>query len=158
MIRLAEYDPAWPPRYEEHAAAIRAALGATAVRIDHVGSTAVPGMVAKPYIDIQVSVADLESWETYGPALEGLGLSCRPDGESEHRFFEGPGLHVHVCRSGGDWETRDLLRTDADAAAAYAQEKRRLAAELDDVFAYTDAKTPLIRRLEGQAGVVPDRR
>jgi GrpB-like predicted nucleotidyltransferase (UPF0157 family) len=160
MIRLVEYDPAWPARYEESAARIGEALGEVARRIDHVGSTSVPGLVAKPYIDIQVSVAGLDRWDTYGPALERLGLAYVPDDEPDHRFFAGEDLHVHVCEAGGDWEHRhvafrDLLRSDPKAAATYEREKRRLAAQFDDVHAYTDAKTPVIRRLERQAGVPP---
>ncbi len=84
--RLEEPDPAWPTSFEEESHRIRGALGAAALRIDHVGSTSVPGLAAKPIVDIQVSLATLEPRDDYVPALERLGYRhtldpIRPDRE-----------------------------------------------------------------------------
>jgi GrpB-like predicted nucleotidyltransferase (UPF0157 family) len=159
-VRLVEYDPAWPSRYEDLAAAIREALGPVAVRVEHVGSTAVPGLAAKPVIDVQVSVASFEPLDEYRAPLESLGYEYRPDEEPGHRFF---GLtdaddmrvaHVHVCERGSEWERRhlafrDALRADDDLRRRYEVEKRRVAAlHPDDTLEYAEAKTPWIRAEE----------
>ncbi len=128
-------------------------LNATALRIDHIGSTAVPGLAAKPCVDIQVSVASLEPDQEYSRPLEEAGYLHRPDAEPEHRFFERPGFHVHVCRAGSAWERRHLafrdhLREHADIAAEYERLKRGLAAILDDSGRYADAKTAFVREVE----------
>jgi GrpB-like predicted nucleotidyltransferase (UPF0157 family) len=135
-----------------------AALGDVAVRIDHVGSTAVPGLAAKPWIDIQVAVRRMRPWDPYRDPLLALGYAHHPD-DDDHEFFHRRPYHVHVCAAGGDWARRhlafrDLLLRDATARAAYQEEKLRLAAELDDVHAYTEAKTPIIRRLQ-DASILP---
>jgi GrpB-like predicted nucleotidyltransferase (UPF0157 family) len=159
-VRLVAYDPAWPLRFEELAAAIRAALGLVAVRVEHVGSTAVPGLAAKPVIDVQVSVASFEPLDAYRGPLERIGFVSREDDEPEHRFFglaDDDGVrrvNLHVCESGSDWERRhvafrDALRADPDLRSRYEAEKRRVAAlHPDDSLAYADAKTPWIRAEE----------
>ena len=159
-VRIVEYDPAWPGRYEAEAAHIREALGPVAVRIEHVGSTAVPGLAAKPVIDVQLAVAELEPMEPYAGPLAALGYDHRSDDEPQHRFFaltahSGERLvNLHVCRAGSEWERRhlrfrDALRADPDLRARYEAEKRRVAAvHPDDSLAYADAKTPWIRAEE----------
>ena len=128
-----------------------------AVRIEHVGSTSVPGLPAKPVIDIQVSVADVGFESMYVASLERVGLQLRSR-DDVHRFFrpfaEQPrDVHVHVCETGSDWERdhvlfRDYLRVHPAARDDYAHAKRR-AAELwrDDRLAYTDAKTDTVLRI-----------
>ncbi|MFL5797816.1 MAG: GrpB family protein [Actinomycetota bacterium] len=165
-VRIAGYDPAWPERYEAEAARLRRTLGPVAVRIEHVGSTAVPGLPAKPTIDIQVSVASFEPFEAYGEPLRNLGYEYRPNDEPEHRFFAlwGPDrerlVHVHVCEAGGEWERRhlafrDALRADPDLRARYEAEKLRVAAlHPGDSLAYADAKTPWIRAEERRLGII----
>jgi GrpB-like predicted nucleotidyltransferase (UPF0157 family) len=158
-VHIVEYDPAWPSRYAAEAERIREALGRVAVRVEHVGSTAVPDLAAKPVIDVQVSVASFEPIDAYAAPLSRLGFEYRPDDEPEHRFF---GLtndnervvNLHVCEAGTDWEQRhlafrDALRGDPDLRARYEAEKRRIAAlHPDDTLAYADAKTPWIRAEE----------
>ena len=106
-IRIVDYDPGWPGMFLREAAAIRTALGNTAVRIDHVGSTSVPGFAAKPIIDIDVSVRDIEPMESYLLPLESLGYLFVPFEDSPNlRFFGKPierprTHHVHVCEAGG---------------------------------------------------------
>lgn len=153
-IKVVDYDSDWPFRYERWHKRIQAALGDTAVRIEHVGSTSVPSLPAKPIIDIQVSVADMEVESTYVTALEALGLQLRSR-DGLHRYFRPfPGerrdVHVHVCPVGSDWERehllfRDYLRTNEQARVVYAAAKRQAALRWDDDgWAYTDAKTPVV--------------
>jgi len=153
-IEVVDYDPAWLERYEQWRRLIVDALGEGAERIEHVGSTAVRGLPAKPIIDIQVSVADIEQETVYVGPLEAAGLQLRTR-DDLHRFFrqfpDRPReVHVHVCPAGSAWERdhvlfRDYLRTHRSARDAYSDVKRR-AAELwrDDRLAYTDAKTETV--------------
>lgn len=93
-IEIVNYDSAWPSRFRSWRDRLAAALGATAKRIEHVGSTAVPGLAAKPVIDIQISVADPELESSYAPMIEGLGVQLRSR-DHLHRFFR-PSL---ICRA-----------------------------------------------------------
>ena len=140
------------------------ALGPVALRIDHIGSTSVPGLVAKPVIDIQISVADFEPLDAYRLPLERLGYIFRADNpERTKRYFrEAPGkprVHIHVRRSGSFSEQfallfRDYVRTHPDIASQYAQLKIRLAQQysrVEDRHAYTEAKSPFIWRVMAQA-------
>ena len=120
LIVLAEYDPHWPALFEAEAARIQQQLGDLARRIEHVGSTAIPGMTAKPVIDIQVSVTSLQPIGVYEERLGSLGYA--------HLTH-----HVHLCEAGGALEARhirfrDYLRMHADAAAEYVRLKQTLAA------------------------------
>jgi GrpB-like predicted nucleotidyltransferase (UPF0157 family) len=163
VVIVADYDPAWPGRFAALAAGLRAALGPVAERIDHIGSTAVPGLAAKPVIDIQVSVTALEPVTPFRPALERLGYVYRADNtERTKRYFrEPPGTprtHIHVRRTGSFSQQfplllRDYLRSRPHAAAEYQAVKQRLAARHPrDRHAYADAKVPhfwdLIRRAD----------
>jgi GrpB-like predicted nucleotidyltransferase (UPF0157 family) len=154
-IEIVAYDPAWPARFAELGQELRAGLGEVALRIDHIGSTAVHGLAAKPIIDIQISVVDFEPLAAYRQPLERLGYVYRADNpERTKRYFrEPPGrprTHVHVRRAGSfseQWALlfRDYLRTHPEAAAEYATLKRRLAIRFrDDRRAYTDAKGPFL--------------
>jgi GrpB-like predicted nucleotidyltransferase (UPF0157 family) len=161
---LVRSDPTWPRSFEEEAARIADALGDQVVRIDHVGSTSVPGLDAKPIIDIQVSLRSLEPRSAYAPSLRALGYRTlldptSPDHEYASREGEGSrrGFHVHLCPAGSAWERRhlafrDWLRAHPDDAAAYAALKRELAsAHPNDVFTYTDEKGGFIRSIESKA-------
>ncbi|SFP03170.1 GrpB domain, predicted nucleotidyltransferase, UPF0157 family [Amycolatopsis arida] len=153
-LRPVEYDPAWAARFAELGRALRGALGSVALRIDHIGSTAVPGLAAKPVVDVQVSVADFEPLDAYRAPLERLGFHHRADNpERTKRYFrEAPGsgrprTHIHVRRAGSFSEQfpllfRDYLRAHPAAAERYAEVKRHLAATIDDRRAYTEAKVP----------------
>lgn len=153
VVRIVEHDPEWTVRFQALAARLRAALGDVAVRIDHIGSTAVPGLAAKPVVDIQVSVAHLEPVAPFADPLTALGYVYRAQNpERTKRYFrEPPGTprtHVHVRRAGSFSEQfallfRDYLRVDPDTAGEYADLKRRLAAAHgSDRVSYTDAKAP----------------
>ena len=113
-LTVLEHDPEWSARFAELGGRLRSALGAVALRIDHIGSTAVPGLAAKPIIDVQVSVASLEPVDPYRSALEECGFVWRTDNpERTKRYFrERPGdrrTHVHVRRAGSFSEQFALL-------------------------------------------------
>jgi GrpB-like predicted nucleotidyltransferase (UPF0157 family) len=152
-IEIVAYDPAWPERFVELGRALRGGLGEVALRIDHIGSTAVPGLAAKPIIDIQVSVAAFEPLEAFRVPLERLGYVYRADNsERTKRYFREPlgrrRTHVHVRRAGSfseQWALlfRDYLRAHPAVAADYEAEKRTLAIRFrDDRHGYTEAKGP----------------
>jgi GrpB-like predicted nucleotidyltransferase (UPF0157 family) len=160
-ITLAEYDPEWPELFEREAARIRGVLGEQVLVLEHVGSTSVPGLCAKPIIDILLEVPDSGDEDAYVPALTAAGYRLvirEPDWE-KHRCFKGPdtniNLHVH---SPGNGETprfrlfRDRLRSHPEELARYAAEKRALAArEWKYVQNYADAKTAVINEIIDRA-------
>jgi GrpB-like predicted nucleotidyltransferase (UPF0157 family) len=130
-------------------------LGTVALRIDHIGSTAVPGLAAKPIIDVQISVASFEPFDTICTPTEGLGYAWRADNPDRMKryFREAPGMrrtHIHVRRA-GSWSEqyallfRDYLRTHDEDAARYAALKRELAERFrHERHTYTDAKGPFL--------------
>lgn len=150
-VEIADYDPAWATMFTMLGGRLRDALGEVAVRIDHIGSTSVPGLAAKPVLDIQISVASLERVAPFKDPLERLGYVYRADNtERTKRYFrEAPGerrTHIHVRRAGSFAEQfpllfRDYLRTHIDDAVEYEALKRRLAEQFaHDRHAYTEAK------------------
>ena len=157
-IVLVPYDDAWPHAFERERRRIASALGEVAIRIDHIGSTSIPGLVAKPVIDIDVSVADPDDEAGYLPALESAGSRLRVR-EPGHRMVRTANrdVHVHICRSGSDWERRhllfrDWLRHDARDRQAYAVLKQSLAQrDWQDMNAYASAKGPLIEQITARA-------
>jgi GrpB-like predicted nucleotidyltransferase (UPF0157 family) len=161
-IRVVPYDPTWPAMFTRQAAELRDALGAVALRIDHIGSTAIPQLAAKPVIDVQISVADFEPLDAYRVPLERLGYVFRTDNpERTKRYFREPPrqrrTHIHVRRAGSFSEQfallfRDFLRVHKDVAAEYADLKIKLADRFTgDRSAYTDAKGPFIWSVIAQA-------
>jgi GrpB-like predicted nucleotidyltransferase (UPF0157 family) len=160
-IYLAEYDSAWPALFEREAERVRAALGERVLMLDHVGSTSVPGLAAKPRIDMLLAVADSADEPTYVPALEAAGyvLRIREPDWYQHRVFKGPDtdVNLHVF-SGGCPEIdrmllfRDWLRTNGADRALYERTKRELAQR---VWKYTqnyaDAKTTVVEEILGRA-------
>lgn len=141
MIVICDYDPAWPRLFDAEAARILAAFGPDALRIEHVGSTAVPGLAAKPVIDIQVSVATLLPHGRYVQTMANLGYRHQPWDDFDlvypffHRPHEWPSTHhVHLCEAGSPLEGkhlafRDFLRSHPETADAYQRLKRALALE-----------------------------
>ncbi len=145
-LEVVLYDPEWPRQFSEEHARLSAALGDLACRIDHNGSTAVPGLAAKPIIDIQMSVNSLFPIENYRGPLQKLGYVHVPHADDArcpffHRGAQWPhSHHVHVVESGGNEERRtlafrDYLRDHTAAAAEYA----RLKLELAPAFSATDS-------------------
>ena len=160
-ILLAGYDPAWPGRFQHEAATIRAALGERALQLEHVGSTSIPGLPAKPVIDILLAVADPARETEYVPALESAGyrLRIREPGWYEHRMFKGPvnDVNLHVFSAGCPeiarmLAFRDWLRTNEADRELYARSKRNLARqEWKYTQNYADAKGPVIEEIMSRA-------
>lgn len=153
-IEVVAYDERWPQRFEEWRRQLGDALGHAALRIEHVGSTAVPRLAAKPIVDIQISVRDVEVEAAYVPAIERAGVALRAR-EPGHRYFRPAGdrlrdVQIHVCDAGSTQERdrllfRDYLRARPAARDAYGQLKIELADRYpDDRLAYTDAKSAFI--------------
>jgi GrpB-like predicted nucleotidyltransferase (UPF0157 family) len=153
-VEVVDYDPRWPVAFTEWHDRLAGALAHLTPRIEHVGSTAVAGLAAKPVIDVQVSLHDLDDEAAYVPQIEALGIALRSR-EPVRRYFRPAGsgnrvVQVHVCSSGSAWERdhllfRDYLRAHDVARDSYAQLKRGLADRFtDDRLAYTDAKTDFI--------------
>ena len=160
-IELVDHDPAWPERFEGEAQRIAAALGGHVLRIEHVGSTSVPGLAAKPFIDVLLVVADSADESTYAPALESAGyvLRIREPTWYEHRMFKGRdrNVQVHVLSQGcPEIERmvlfRDRLRTDAADRELYQRTKRELAMrEWRYVQNYADAKGTVVEQIIARA-------
>lgn len=167
-IELVSYDPGWPGLFNAEAARLRAALGDDLVTdIEHFGSTAVPGLAAKPIIDILVGVRSLTAARAQAvPALEAMGYAFWYDNPATDRLFFVKGLppngprthHVHVVEpdSGSLFRDRllfrDYLRTHPDEARRYEMLKRELAARFpEDREAYTDAKGDYVGAVTDQA-------
>jgi GrpB-like predicted nucleotidyltransferase (UPF0157 family) len=158
VLVLAAYSPEWPHEFERERSALAAVLAPLTVRIEHIGSTSVPGMSAKPIIDIMLGVPKLQDIETRMHLVEQLGyvhlpemLELMPD----NRFFAKPAtlprrFHLHAVEYDGEfWRDhivfRDALRADARLAKDYAALKTRLADEFaNQPKRYTDAKGPFI--------------
>lgn len=156
-IVVVDHDAGWAARFDGERERISTALP-VAVRIEHVGSTAVPGLAAKPIIDIQLSVQDVEIEDAYLPALLRAGYELRVR-QPGHRMVRRPerDVHVHICDAGSDWERRhlllrDWLRHDDSDREAYGALKRALAARAwADMNEYAAAKTDLIQDILGRA-------
>jgi GrpB-like predicted nucleotidyltransferase (UPF0157 family) len=156
-IVLAEYDPEWPQWFAEAADGIRGALGDAVLQLEHVGSTSVPGLAAKPLIDIDLVVADTTAERAYVPQLEAVGyvLRVREPDWFEHRMFRGydPPVNLHVFPPNCEevkrmLAFRDWLRTHDDDRELYARTKRELAAkEWKYVQNYADAKSEVVREI-----------
>lgn len=161
-IRLDPYDSEWPRWYDQEARRISDALGERIVRLEHVGSTSVPGLTAKPIIDVLLVVADPADEEAYVPDLEQAGyvLNVREPDWHEHRLFKRPSgtdLHLHVHPPSSpeirrNLAFRDHLRTDDADRALYERTKQSLASRrwrhMQD---YADAKGELIEQIIARA-------
>ena len=153
-VTVVPYDAAWPARFDRWAVDIRRAVSADPIRVEHVGSTSVPGLPAKPVIDIQVCVPSVDEEDAFVPGLAELGVPLRSR-EPGHRYFRPPAgeprvVQVHVCEHGSAWERdhvlfRDYLRAHDDVRDAYAELKVAVAQRFhDDRLAYNGGKTGFI--------------
>ena len=159
QVSLAEADPTWPQAFADEAARVRAALGEQVLLLEHVGSTSIPGLAAKPVIDMVLAVADSAHEEAYVPPMEAAGyvLRIREPDWHEHRLFKGPDreINLHVFTEGASeiarmLRFRDTLRSDPEARASYESTKRELAARTwTYVQHYADAKSDVIDRILG---------
>jgi GrpB-like predicted nucleotidyltransferase (UPF0157 family) len=154
---LVDYDPAWPQLFASEAARVRLALGNDVLLLEHVGSTSVPGLAAKPWIDMVLVVTDSADEPEYVPALEAAGYELRirePDWY-QHRMFRrlDPGVHLHVFSPGcveveRMLRFRDRLRSNESDRRLYERTKRELA-QRDWVFVqnYADAKSTVVQEI-----------
>jgi len=165
-VKMANYDPNWPKLFEKEKNLILGAIGHVIVRTEHIGSTAVPGLGAKPIVDILVAVNHLSDAKTCIEPLKRIGYKYKPRLEAdipERRFF-GKGAppkeqhyHLHMVELMSDfWERhllfRDYLRTHPEAAQEYQKLKKQLAAKYGrNREGYTDAKTPFIESVVAKA-------
>ncbi|MGD2101403.1 MAG: GrpB family protein [Acidimicrobiia bacterium] len=160
-IELHDYDPEWPRLYEQEASRIAAALGGRVKRLEHVGSTSVPGLAAKPIVDIVLAVDDASDEQSYAIALADLGyrLHIREPEWFEHRLFRGPHnkVNLHIFSDGAAeiermTRFRDRLRSSSADRRRYGDEKRELAG-LDwvTVQAYADAKSEIVEQILSNA-------
>lgn len=162
-VRIVGHEAGWGALAAAELRRVADALGPVAVQLEHVGSTAVPGLAAKPILDLQVSVAAMEPRASYVRPLEHLGYLFAPDPASPGRhFFARPperprSHHLHVCEAGGEVEfrhlaVRDFLRTHPDEAGRYAALKHELAARHPgDRLAYIAGKERYVVDLEARA-------
>lgn len=163
-IIIVEYDPNWPNLFEREANRIRSVLGSKALQIEHVGSTSVPGLCAKPIIDILLVVKNSADEPSYVPALEeaGYSLQIREPEWFEHRLFKGPDtdINIHVFSEGASevdriLRFRDWLRSNESDRNKYAQVKRRLAKnKWRHVQHYADAKTSIVQEIMERANSI----
>ena len=158
-VELVDHDPSWAELFEQEAAKVAPIFDGAAIGIEHVGSTSVPDLCAKPIVDVLVGLRQLELSEEQIAAMEKLGyLYLGEHGVPGRLFFrKDPRTHhVHVVEHGGEhWERqlifRDALRADAEERKRYDEFKRRLAAEGHPREVYTELKTPFIREVEARA-------
>lgn len=162
-VRLVTYDDEWERLFKAEAERLHAAFGDEVIAIEHVGSTAIEGMVAKPVIDLLLVAEDVGETETWRTSLAELGYAFRPDDPVEDRLFfaRGPESerthYLSVTERGSDTHVeqlafRDFLRENPDRAQAYARLKRELAAEFpDDRESYTEGKSRFVRRVLEEA-------
>ncbi|GII97594.1 GrpB family protein [Sinosporangium siamense] len=155
QVEVVDYDPQWPRVFEELSQPIADVLGPLALRIEHVGSTSVPGLAAKPIVDLDVVIASREDLAAVIERLRGLGYEHRGDlgipGREAFTIPAGlPAHHLYVCAADNaelarHLAFRDHLRAHPDTVEAYANLKRTLATRFpDDRVAYTDAKTTFV--------------
>lgn len=166
-LEIVEYDLNWPRKFESERMRIAGTLGDLALRIDHNGSTAVPGLAAKPIIDIQVSVGQLHPIETYASRLARLGYQHVPHPDDYNMpYFHRPRdwphtYHIHVVQAQGEEERRtlafrDYLRDHGSVAREYEDLKRSLAPHFNATSsssrqAYSDSKSEFINRIVQRA-------
>jgi GrpB-like predicted nucleotidyltransferase (UPF0157 family) len=158
-VELVDHDPSWAELFERERAVLAPIFDAQAVGIEHIGSTSVPDLCAKPIVDVLVGLRELALTDEQIRAMERLGYEYLGEHGLPGRLFfrkEPRTHHVHVVEYGGEhWERqltfRDTLRSDAEERRRYDEFKRRLAAEGHPRETYTELKTPFIREVEARA-------
>ena len=159
-VEIVEHDPSWAARFEAERPKLAEIFDGRAVAIEHIGSTSVPGLCAKPIVDILVGLRELELSEAEIEAMEGLGYEYLGEfglpGRLYFRKGEPRTHHVHVVAHGGEhWRRhlafRDALRSNPEERRRYDELKRRLAEEGHPRDVYSELKTPFIREAEARA-------
>lgn len=164
-LEVVDYSEEWPKVFAEHRERLIEALQGVAVDIQHIGSTSVPGLAAKPIIDIVVTVDDITAEEDYLVPVLAAGYELRVR-EPGHRLVRTPArdVHVHIYEKNAQAVTdylllRDRLREDAGDRALYARTKHELIKQgFDDMNAYSDAKTEVIAGIVARASAAASQR
>jgi GrpB-like predicted nucleotidyltransferase (UPF0157 family) len=162
IIEVVPYDEAWVAMFEDEEAIVRKALGRGVLEVHHIGSTAIPGMWAKPVLDILVVVRQIDEVDGRGRSMAAAGYGAKGEfGIPGRRFFTKGGdkrtHHAHVFQKGSPdirrhLDFRDFMIAHQVQAAAYAELKRSLAARFrDDIDAYCDGKDPFIKAIDAEA-------
>jgi GrpB-like predicted nucleotidyltransferase (UPF0157 family) len=165
LVELVDHDPSWAGLYEQERDRLNGVFDGRVVAIEHIGSTSVPDLCAKPIVDVLVGLEELELTDEQIAAMEELGYEYLGEHGLPGRLFfrKDPRTHhVHVVQHGGEhWERqivfRDTLRSNPEERRRYDEFKRRLAAEGHPREAYTELKTPFIREVEARARARDDR-
>lgn len=167
VVRLVEYDARWPALFAAEQRGIRGQCGTLALRLEHVGGTSIPGMCAKPVLDMAAGRPRDASIQEYVAALERVGYQHRGErGVLGRQFFcrgEPRAYHLHLVEEGGPlWldyvAFRDYLRTHVAAARRFAELKRALAARFPaDREGYMNAKAPYVQEILRLASGPPDK-
>jgi uridine kinase len=162
-VRIVDHDAGWARQAQQELLRLAETLGSAAVRLEHVGSTAVPGLAGKPILDLQLSVADIARWDLYVEPLQGLGYTFIADpGSPDFHFFAKPlerprSHHLHVCEAGSEHElrhitVRDFLRAHGAAARSYETLKRDLLERFpNDRLEYIAGKERYLDELQARA-------
>ncbi len=162
-VQLSPHKPSWAAMFDAEQARLTPAFGPALTVLHHIGSTAIPAILAKPIIDMLGVATTLAAVDTQNSALEGLGYEVMGEygiaGRRYFRKFDADGIrthHLHVFAQGSPHIARhlafrDYLRTHPEVAADYSALKARLVAEAADSEAYMDGKDPFIQRVEAQA-------
>ena len=159
VVELVEHDPTWAELFEQERKVLAEVFEGHAVGIEHIGSTSVPELCAKPIVDVLVGLRELTLSDEQVAAMEELGYEYLGEHGLPGRLFfrKHPRTHhVHVVQHGGEhWDRqltfRDALRSDAEERQRYDAFKRKLAAEGHQREVYTELKTPFIREVEARA-------
>ena len=162
IIEIVPYNPAWPETFEKEAKLLHQTLGGVAKKIHHIGSTAVPGLGAKPIIDILIEVSSLEQLDALNGTMESIGYEPKGElGISRRRYFQKGGLdrthQIHAFQSGDSHVVRhlafrDYLRDNPETAREYEQLKTAVAKTCgNDLGRYCDGKDEFVKRLEAKA-------
>jgi GrpB-like predicted nucleotidyltransferase (UPF0157 family) len=157
-VEIVDHDPSWAARFEAERPQLAEIFDGRAVAIEHIGSTSVPGLCAKPIVDILVGLRELKLSDAEIEAMKALGYEYLAEfGLPGRLYFRKPRtLHVHVVAHGGEhWRRhlafRDALRSNPEERRRYDRLKRRLAAEGHSRDVYSELKTPFIREVEARA-------
>jgi GrpB-like predicted nucleotidyltransferase (UPF0157 family) len=155
-VKVVPYNPHWPEVFQKECSKMRIEFGDESINIEHIGSTSIPYLCAKPIIDIMIGIEEIEDFEKLIKPLAALGYKYQPEAEDtipERRYFDKPGFHIHMVEINSDfWRThiffREYLRNHPDVRDEYCKLKMDLARKYQfQRKEYTKSKEPFIKRI-----------